>query len=851
MARRRVSLAKAYLSNRNEKVPTGEFGNLPPTLKAVLKAGQELPPQKDYGPEYELLQPHFDYAHYLGSFPDILRSKLDPLSHYLRAGANAGRDPAPFFSGASYLEKVPEAQNSDLSPFGHWLSNGAKDPHLYATKTDFEAVARVMGQDASSLLDFLNNRTFDIRTRLASGLLGEMVSKAVSHEPLIEQVWARALTPRLLPFSNSNVLGRIVTLHTLQEAAGWERARIVLVVPRVDGGAAGRDAMFVRALCALVPESDILVLCLNDTEPELRAQTPSPWPNGVRALALPALAHDLSQDNFQRVLVEFLRSLKPEVSVFVASNMTWDFLSAYARQLSDVMSLAVWLQDYDVAEDVVLSGHFYRNFGLLSGVLLPAAEMREALACRFHLPDEEAGSMHILPPTSLPVEYKPQQSDQKAKVLAIAPRIDSESTDRLMTIAASYGDDVEFVLMINEDRKIRRYGYYPGNVSIVRADTVAGHAHLETGDIWLNCSDGAFLETIQYAAAKGLAVVATTEACRAAGVPPDLCWCPSEDETSGRDFVGALSAALENPIERQMRSKNLAKEYRDGRDNTDTLSRMISPLLRIEGGDWKKADVTPTAAVEKATDIELTIALTSHAETYEAGPMFASLKAAINECYKFGIRCELVVGFDKSSEENKKFFNNSLRKHFQGVKCFNYSFGDQGKTRNALVSEAKGEFLAIVDADDLVSENWFVNATLKLRKQAAQNVNAIIHPELNFQFDGVIQAYSNPDQCSPLFSPHVMAIANYYDAMCVAPTQLWRQLPYADRDLESGFALEDYQWFVEATALGWRHEIAPDTIVFKRRRDASQHRNSLKEKALIRAIEPLAINKIRGLGQAC
>jgi hypothetical protein len=67
---------------------------------------------------------------------------------------------------------------------------------------------------------------------------------------------------------------------------------------------------------------------------------------------------------------------------------------------------------------------------------------------------------------------------------------------------------------------------------------------------------------------------------------------------------------------------------------------------------------------------------------------------------------------------------------------------------------------------------------------------------------------------------------------------------YPDRAVKEGYAFEDYQWFVEATALGWRHAVARDTIIFKRRRDASQTHESRNNSVLIRTIPPLAIDRL-------
>ncbi len=247
--------------------------------------------------------------------------------------------------------------------------------------------------------------------------------------------------------------------------------------------------------------------------------------------------------------------------------------------------------------------------------------------------------------------------------------------------------------------------------------------------------------------------------------------------------------------------------------------------------------------------IDLTLALTVHSETHVAGPTLLSIKDALHSLTQAGFTSETLVGFDSAPDNVSRFIRQGMQDHPQDVRFFDYCNLDQGATRNALAQAARGHCLAFVDADDLVSENWLRNAVALVYQLERDGQSPIIHPELNWQFDGINHVYSNPAQSDPFFSGHVMAIANYYDAMCVGPTRLWQELPFAERDLENGFALEDYQWFVEATDRGWHHAVAPGTIVFKRRRDTSQHRNSSAAKALIRAIPALAIDRIRHLGR--
>ena len=241
---------------------------------------------------------------------------------------------------------------------------------------------------------------------------------------------------------------------------------------------------------------------------------------------------------------------------------------------------------------------------------------------------------------------------------------------------------------------------------------------------------------------------------------------------------------------------------------------------------------------------DLTVAVTAHAETVVAGPSFRSLRDALMPVRERGYDVQLLLGLDSCTAACHEYMTQPDLADFERHE---YTFRDQGQTRNALITEARGKWVAFLDADDLFSENWLIRAIEELEQAERAGRGVIVHPELNWQFDGINHVYSNPAQDHPFFSPYVLAIANYYDAMCVAPRAIWEEVPFPDRAIADGFALEDYQWFVEATALGWWHVVARNTIIFKRRRDASQTHASRGASAVIRAIEPLAIDNLSKL----
>ena len=75
----------------------------------------------------EGLSPHplFDTAYYLMQNPDIADSGANPLIHYIEYGAHQGRNPTPLFDTAYYLRQYPDVVSAGLNPLAHYLKCGA------------------------------------------------------------------------------------------------------------------------------------------------------------------------------------------------------------------------------------------------------------------------------------------------------------------------------------------------------------------------------------------------------------------------------------------------------------------------------------------------------------------------------------------------------------------------------------------------------------------------------------------------------------------------------------------------------------------------------------------------------
>lgn len=71
----------------------------------------------------------FDTAYYLQRYPDVRKSGMDPIVHYVLYGALEGRRPNAHFDSGWYLKQFPEVVISGANPLLHYVHKGEAAGH--------------------------------------------------------------------------------------------------------------------------------------------------------------------------------------------------------------------------------------------------------------------------------------------------------------------------------------------------------------------------------------------------------------------------------------------------------------------------------------------------------------------------------------------------------------------------------------------------------------------------------------------------------------------------------------------------------------------------------------------------
>ena len=229
-------------------------------------------------------------------------------------------------------------------------------------------------------------------------------------------------------------------------------------------------------------------------------------------------------------------------------------------------------------------------------------------------------------------------------------------------------------------------------------------------------------------------------------------------------------------------------------------------------------------AISKTYDI--TTVVTAHNEGLLFGKTMNSLAVAVEHAQKNGLSVEMVFCLDNPDALTSRM----VKENSNGSEVLEFDFKDQGIVRNEAIRIAKGTYIALLDGDDLWSFNWLTEAY----SLAKQDKKFIVHPAFNWYFEGSNNILKIIDQDSELFDQDFLRVGNYWDALCFCHKEVYGMCPYGQRDIEKGFAYEDWHWNCETIVQGFKHKVAKNTVHFKRRRTISQTILASQREALIR-----------------
>ena len=397
--------------------------------------------------DYDLVQENFDVFHYLLQSPGLIdRPQVDLVHHYL-SGEGRRPSPDPHFSRAAYLDRHPE-RRSGGDAYVAWLREGRAAGEIADPAAGIDDLAPVLGMPPGEVAERVAERRRDLLERLRTGTLGEMVAKAAEIEPLIGQAWVETTRPVLLPFSRTVVTRQVAAVHAAQQAAGFRRARLVIVVNRPRwGGGRRMEGHLAHALADRIDPADIVVVYTDDggTTPDDR------FPPGVREIDLAALTGELDAEAAQSALVALLRAFGADAIVNVNSRMLYLAMRSYGRALAASERLFLCFFCHEQSATGAWFGwslrYFYRTFDEVAGVLTDSEHLADELARTYRLPPSRRDRLQVLrAPVDprLPVVAEPPAGEGRRPQVFWAGRFGRQKRTGLLLALARRMPEVDF-----------------------------------------------------------------------------------------------------------------------------------------------------------------------------------------------------------------------------------------------------------------------------------------------------------------------------------------------------------------------------------------------------------------------
>ncbi|MDR1245148.1 MAG: glycosyltransferase family 2 protein [Endomicrobium sp.] len=225
--------------------------------------------------------------------------------------------------------------------------------------------------------------------------------------------------------------------------------------------------------------------------------------------------------------------------------------------------------------------------------------------------------------------------------------------------------------------------------------------------------------------------------------------------------------------------------------------------------------------------MDISVIVTAHKE----GELVQKTLVSVFRAIKFAkrtLKVELLIILDKADNETRRYIYSYQNELF--CRIYEVDFCDSGLSRNFGVSKANGRYIAIFDADDLMSESW-----LRLAYKSLESFNkpAVVHVDKCFVFGEKEIFYK---QCSSLDKDFDIAkffLNNYWNVVCMAAKTIFENYKYQSSRIKEFCFHEDWDFYIETLANGIEHIVADGSSVFIRRRLNSK--SQTKKKYMVRS----------------
>jgi len=235
----------------------------------------------------------------------------------------------------------------------------------------------------------------------------------------------------------------------------------------------------------------------------------------------------------------------------------------------------------------------------------------------------------------------------------------------------------------------------------------------------------------------------------------------------------------------------------------------------------------------------LSVIVTAHAESILTHRTLASANRAIQQLSGHQAT-EVILHVDNPTVATQDYLDSHRDSTLRNVRVFINHFGDLGASRNFAIQQAKGKYVATIDADDIMSKRWLVDAIATLESQTKPT---IAHSAYTIEFEGADSLVVKHGEINYDTDTLLSVYANRWNSVIVAPRKLLLKNPYTPNS--PGYGYEDWNLNCRFIHGGVHNLLIPQTAIFvRRKRNNSEWARQVQSMSVLRANPLLAFDNI-------
>jgi len=224
---------------------------------------------------------------------------------------------------------------------------------------------------------------------------------------------------------------------------------------------------------------------------------------------------------------------------------------------------------------------------------------------------------------------------------------------------------------------------------------------------------------------------------------------------------------------------------------------------------------------------DISIIVTCHAEGILLHKTLLSIMRALL-FFKSAINVEIIIHLDNPTDETIKYTNRA-QDRFPHIVVFKNNFGDPGKSRDFCINHSAGKYIALIDGDDLMSQNWLYDAYQLLESKTYGKY--IAHSAMTIEFGGfnsIVQKYASIDKDTDSL---LNVWSARWNSIIFAPSPLLKKLGYPSN--KTGYGYED--WLISCSFIdeGIENILVPHTVMFVRRKESDSVWDAMRAESLV------------------